>query len=390
MPKIDIFGDLADQEKRRGITLTITEDCNLRCRYCYEPDKNPRTMSRETIRDTITHFMAVEDEFDKIEFDFFGGEPMLAFELIRDTVEWFHTQTWPKEHLFFITTNGTVLTDEMKAWLIERKGCVQAGISLDGNKTAHDLNRSNSYDRVRRNLPFFMEHYPTQPVKMTISAETIPYVADSIIELEEMGVPFTANVVFENIWGALEQKAALLETYAQQLDRLVEYYVAHPELYPARVVGVPVEHASTDMRARRQSDGECIRWCGAGHAMMTVETDGSRCPCHRFSTWITKRPLPAEPVNHQTSWKPEKCDQCKLLAICPICAGFNWQENGDSGIRTTYHCESFKLEAQASAKLQALRMLQQPPAEVASLSTEDAYALKCRIDGILEFASEGI
>lgn len=389
MPKIDLFGPIYE-DRRRLVTLTVTEDCNLRCRYCYEPNKIPRYMSCETAQNAIVHFMETEKEFEGIEFDFFGGEPMLAFDLIRDVVDWFHSKEWPKKHLFFICTNGTILNDETKSWLVENKECVKVGISLDGNRIAHNLNRSNSYDLVRSNLPFFMEHWPTQLVKMTISAETIPYVADSIIELEEMEVPFSANIVFEDIWGTPEQKEALLEIYAQQLDRLVKYYVDHPDLYPARIVDVKVEMASQELRDKQQLERPFKRWCGAGHEMVVVEVDGSHSPCHRFSPWITKLPLP-EHVNRQASWQPEECSQCKLVSVCPVCAGFNWEKNGDSGIRTTYHCDAFKLEAQASAKLQALRLLQKTPAEIAAnLSKDEVYQLKCRIDSILEFASEGI
>jgi len=105
-------------------------------------------------------------------------------------VDWFHTKKWYKNHLFFICSNGTILTDEMKTWLEKNKNCVMVGISLDGNKKAHNINRSNSYDQVQKNLPFFLEQWPSQPIKMTINAETLPYVADSIIELEEKEIPF--------------------------------------------------------------------------------------------------------------------------------------------------------------------------------------------------------
>jgi len=278
------------------------------------------------------------------------------------------------------------LTDEMKSWLVANKQCVYMGISLDGNKTAHDLNRSNSYDRVRENLPFFMEHWPDQPVKMTISAETIPHVADSIIDLEELGVLFSANVVFENIWGTPEQKAELLETYRQQLERLVEYYLCHPDLVPATLLNRRVEMINVG----RPAGEECIRWCGAGHEMMVIGVDGGRYPCHRFMPWVTAREVPTGPVNHQASWRPEMCTNCRLVALCPTCAGYNWQENGDSGLRSTYHCEAFKLEVLASARLQALRLLQRQPEELVNLSSDELYQTKLRLDAILDFAEHGI
>jgi uncharacterized protein len=389
MPKIDIFNTVTQARARRVVILTVTEDCNLRCRYCYEPNKSPRYMSKETAIDAITHYMKADDGFEAVEFDFFGGEPLLAFDVIQDIVDWFHTQGWNKDHLFFISTNSTLLTDEMKNWFVMNKRCVKVGVSLDGNKTAHDINRSDSYDRVKKNLPFIMEHWPDQPAKMTISAETIPYVADSIIELEEIGIPFSANVVFEDIWGDKEQKSQLLELYAQQLDRLVEYYAVRPGLFPARPVDVKLEFFGQDSAKIQQVRGEdCVRWCGSGHEMVVVEVDGSRSPCHRFSPWITGKPIPDQ-VNWQTSWGPDQCATCKLLSVCPTCAGYNWQVNGDSGIRTTYHCEAFKLEAMASAKLAALRLLQKTPEDLAQLSQEDLYRMRRQVDALLEFSQSG-
>jgi len=387
MPKTKLPTEPSAGGERRSVTLTVTEDCNLHCRYCYEPTKSrDRYMGLETAQEAITYYMQAEDEFEEVQIDFFGGEPMLAFDLIRDVVDWSHTRTWPKRHLFYIGTNGTVLTKRMKRWLVEHKQCVKIGVSLDGNKTAHDINRSNSYDQVMQNLPFLLEHWSDQPVKMTISAETIPYVADSIIEMEEMGLLFTANVVFEDIWGTPEEKLALLETYAQQLDRLVEYYAAHPHLFAATIVDRKLEGIYSSDDSRR----DCVRFCGAGHEMVMIDVDGNCYPCHRFSPWVTGRPAPTEPVNRQTSWKPERCAECQLIKLCPTCAGFNWQENGDSGIRTTYHCEAFKLEVLASAKLQALKLMQQQPEDLAQLPLEEAYKVKQQLDAILSLVSSGI
>lgn len=390
MPTKDVMSRTG-LERRRSLTLTLTEDCNLRCRYCYETTKSrDRYMSFSVAQQAISEYMEMDDGFDAVEIDFFGGEPMLAFGLIQDLVDWFHNREWRKRHVFFIGSNGTILTDGMKSWLIENKHCVYIGVSLDGNKVAHDLNRSNSYDLLMQNMPFFIEHWPDQPVKMTINAESIPFVADSIIELEEMRIPFTANLVFEDIWGTPERKSALLSTYAQQLDRLVEYYLAHSDLFPARLIDVKCEFLSKDWPGGRLVGADCVRWCGAGHEMVVIEVDGSRSPCHRFSSWVTGRPLPKHIVNRQTSWKPDKCNACKLALLCPTCAGFNWQVNGDSGTRTTYHCEAFKLEVQASAKLQALRLLQRTPSDLANLSPKKAHIAKFQLDTILDLATNGL
>jgi radical SAM protein with 4Fe4S-binding SPASM domain len=379
-------------KKTRYVMLTLTHDCNLRCRYCYEPNKSrDHYMSIETAKQAVAEYMEADDGFEGVQFDFFGGEPMLAFDVIHELVDWFHSQPerWRKGHQFYIGTNGTILPEEAKPWLLKYKQCVLGGVSLDGNRIAHNLNRSNSYDQVMENLPFYRELWPTQPYKMTISAETIPHVADSIIDLEEKGIPFTANLVFEDIWGAPEQKTQLLGVYAEQLDRLVDYYTARPDLFPAFMLSRKLEYVSrpTDLEAPSR---DCVRFCGAGHETVMVDIDGTRHPCHRFAPWVTGKPAPSGPVNRHAEWHPQQCAECDLVGLCPTCAGLNWNENGDASIRTTHHCEAFKLELLATAKLLANRLSQKQPKDVANLPVEEASTIKRQLDTILKFASVGI
>lgn len=392
MPKIDYLNQQENSRKTRYVMLTLTHDCNLRCRYCYEPNKSrDHYMSAETAKQAVAEYMEADDEFEGVQFDFFGGEPMLAFDVIREVVDWFHSQPqrWRKNHQFYIGTNGTTLPEEAKPWLTTYKQCVQGGVSLDGNRTAHNLNRSNSYDQVMENLPFYRELWPTQPCKMTISAETIPYVADSIIDLEEKDIPFTANVVFEDIWGTPEQKTQLLNVYAEQLDRLVEYYTDHSDLVPAFMLSRRLEYVNQP-GAFAAPSRDCVRWCGAGHETVMVDIDGTRHPCHRFSPWVTGRPAPENLVNRQTEWQPEKCAKCELVGMCPTCAGHNWEANGDASIRTTYHCEAFKIEVLATAKLLANRLSQKQPQDLVNLPVAEAARIKRQLDTILKFAAVGV
>jgi uncharacterized protein len=322
------------KENRQVVTMTITRSCNLRCLYCYESNEKheKESMDYTIARDIITQFMEKDNEFKNIEFQFFGGEPMLYFALIRDIVDWFHSRVWKKGHIFFITTNGTILTDEMKTWLIKNKKCVVPGFSIDGNRTAHNISRDNSYDVLSGNIPFFSKQWPEQPAKMTICAETIPYVAESIIELEHMGLNFTANLVFEDIWGDTKEKERLLDIYQHQLQLLVEFYTKNPHLDPVSPLLSHSLEFFNQPPLRTTLDGDCIRFCGAGHEMVMIDIDGSQYPCHRFAPWISKRPPPDKLQNFQQKWEPEKCRSCKLISICPTCAGFNWEINGDSRI----------------------------------------------------------
>ncbi|NIR04326.1 MAG: hypothetical protein GTN82_02750 [Candidatus Aminicenantes bacterium] len=122
-------------------------------------------------------------------------------------------------------------------------------------------------------------------------------------------------------------------------------------------------------------------FCGAGHEMAAIDVDGTRHPCHRFIPWISNKPAPKEDVNCQTAWKPDKCANCKLIPSCPTCAGFNWEINNDTGIRTTFHCESFKLEVMASCLLEWKR-LKQKIKDLSDINEEDKIKMKMRLEAI--------
>jgi len=250
--------------------------------------------------------------------------------------------------------------------------------------------RSNSYDQVFPHINYFQTHWPTQPAKMTICAETIPYMADSIIELEEMGLFFTSNTVFENIWGSDENKKRLLETYEEQLMRLADYYIEKSHLYPVYPLLGVLPHYLGIPGFERYDKGDCVRYCGAGHEMVVIDIDGKEYPCHRFLPWVSGKKAPKNLINRQSCWKPEECAQCKILHSCPTCAGFNWEVNGDTGIRTTFHCDAHKLEVLTASKIYAYRYKKISSSQLSALSPEDRRAMNERVSALLELIKNGI
>lgn len=380
-------------KKRRSLTLILTKECNLRCSYCYEKhsERDDEEMDFDIVKRSIIECMENSLDFDGVEIEFFGGEPMLCFPLIQKTVEWFQSREWPIPYKFLIGTNGTLLTDEMKDWLYQKRENLNIAVSLDGNKTAHDLARDNSYDLVFANMPFFLKYWRHQPVKMTVADKTIPYLADSIIDLEEKGINFTANIVFEDCWGNLENKKKLLKIYDEQLTRLVDYYIENPHLYPVRPMLSPIPGylGLVNFNDAAHKSRDCIRFCGAGHEMTTVDVDGTIYPCHRFLPWVTGRDAPKTPVNRQQDWKPTECSACKLIESCSTCVGFNWEINGNTGHRTTFHCEAYKMEVLASCKLESERLAMRLP-ELDDLSLKEKAQIKGRLEAIWSIIEDGV
>ena len=212
------------ETKNKYLTLVLTHQCNLRCTYCYEKHKDNNVMSFDTAKEILSKEMIADDGSENVEIDMFGGEPLLEFELIKDIVEWSKLQNWQKKYIFFIVTNGVPLNSEMKEWLRMNKEYIQAGLSLDGTKRMHDINRCNSFDKI--DINFFRDTYPEQPIKMTISKETLPMLAEGVIFCHELGFEIACNLAYGIDWSEKENEKILEE----QLMLLIEYYLANPTL----------------------------------------------------------------------------------------------------------------------------------------------------------------
>jgi len=156
--------------KMQMITLQVTQNCNLRCKYCvYGGDYKTRqhsnkTMTLEIAKKAVDFFIAHSSESDRVGIAFYGGEPLLNFNVIRETVLYLINEYPGKQYYFTITTNGTVFNDENLKFMNEFKFGIM--ISLDGDKQTHNANRrfknndQGSFDTVIKNIQYIKEHYP--------------------------------------------------------------------------------------------------------------------------------------------------------------------------------------------------------------------------------------
>lgn len=166
---------LVDSVGTRQIVLHLTEDCNLRCRYCYYSEVYPLTRNRaarimlpETGRRAIDLFVERVNRtltrypHRAFAVSFYGGEPLLAHDLLRHLVVYAERRA-PRPPVFAVTTNGTLLHGGIVDFLVEHN--FEILVSLDGDRPNHDRNRphadgAGSYDRIAANLHAFRERHP--------------------------------------------------------------------------------------------------------------------------------------------------------------------------------------------------------------------------------------
>ncbi len=214
------------ERKIKTITITLTQSCNLKCSYCYEKNKSPKVMTFNVAQQIIDKELQNKDKYTGFEIDLFGGEPFLQFELIKQITDYACQKLNDFPHTIFLTTNGTLVHGDVQKWLIDHKDCVICGLSLDGTREMHNTNRSNSFDSI--DIDFFAENYPMQDIKMTISRETLPTMAEGVIYAHKRGFEVSCNLAYGIDWSDPDNVAIL----DRELHKLIDFYIANPQINP--------------------------------------------------------------------------------------------------------------------------------------------------------------
>jgi len=293
-------------------TLIVTDECNLRCTYCY-CNKEPNRMSWDIAKDFIDghfertkndHLIKKEDQVTarhRIIWEFIGGEPLLEASLVFQCMEyivnrvdklhdnhpWKRTD-WPcdcgkpdgRGFRFMLGTNGLLLNDPfVQKNLLKYKNHIHIGVTLDGDQEMHDLCRKDtegkgSFDRVMRAWVWLREEFPyaVTSTKSTIAHENLPHIFRIIKffhNLEPDKFYLMQNCVFENVWWKGDQ-FVLFNQLCDVADFLIE-----GEKYKKFMA----RWFDLNIFSKSESPNN---WCGASQSMNACDHTGSIYPCLRF------------------------------------------------------------------------------------------------------------
>lgn len=157
-------------EETSGVTLELTEDCNLRCTYCIYHPKHPgfrefgkKHMSIETAKQAVDFlFENSKPDAESLHVGFYGGEPLLNFDVMKETIVYAKGKLGNQAMTLGMTTNAVLLTPSVCDYLVEND--VSVTISLDGPKEIHDKQRlfvddTGSFDAVEKGVKTIMQSY---------------------------------------------------------------------------------------------------------------------------------------------------------------------------------------------------------------------------------------
>lgn len=375
----DLYRDIAmnlgnEPSFIKALCLNIAHDCNLRCKYCFADEgeyKGKRMlMSAETGKKAIDFVLKMSGPRKNIEVDLFGGEPLIAFETVKAIVDYAKEaeKAYNKNIRFTMTTNATLLTDEIMDYLDKNMGNIV--LSIDGRKAVNDnvrvrVDGSGSYEGIlpkikkmvdirdkgkqyyargtftRDNTDFFEDiKHLAEAGFDEISIEPVVLPADHPLSLREEDLP------------------QIFEQYDKLFDEMIKRNKSGDEF--------TFYHFNIDLQG-----GPCvykrISGCGAGHEYVAITPDGDVYPCHQFvgNEKFKMGNLDSEKLdmsiadefkNAHIYSKPE-CEECWARFYCSGgCQANNYNFNGDMHIPYKLGCQMQKKRVECAISLKAKLM----------------------------------
>ncbi|MDR0675514.1 MAG: 4Fe-4S cluster-binding domain-containing protein, partial [Elusimicrobiota bacterium] len=284
-----------------NITINTTEQCNLRCKYCYEVNKKERHIEFQTIKKFINWYINdkepvgnIDEErkrlLDGLVIDFIGGDSLANSEIIDKTLTYLQFSLNYNNHMAkkhwrsSISTNGTYFCNKKVRKIIKKwKNVLSLGVSIDGCPELHDLNRvfpngSGSMKSIIEWWPYIQKEFPETAVstKSTLSKNSIPYLYESLVFMYEV-----LNITYINQNFIMEENGCNDNDYKlfdQQMEKCCQYILEHKnEIYWSMLdyQSVALTHGNDDKNFKT------LGKCGSG-MMPALSIEGDIYPCFRW------------------------------------------------------------------------------------------------------------
>lgn len=347
----DVYRDAIIDFKQRktvvkALCLHIAHDCNLACKYCFaeegEYHGDRSLMSYEVGKKALDFLIANSGNRVNLEVDFFGGEPLMNFQVVKDLVAYGRSQE--KEHnkkfRFTLTTNGMLLTDEIMEFA--NKEMANVVLSVDGRKEVHDFmrptrNGKGSYDLIIDKFIKMAElrNQTNYYVRGTFTHYNLDFSKD-VLHLADLGFK---QISAEPVVAPDTQPYAIKE---EDLPRLFEEYdLLAREMVEREKAGKGFNffHFMIDL-----TGGPCLykrlSGCGSGTEYLAVSPWGDLYPCHQLvgmeefklgnvDTGIEKQELVDE-FKLCNVYAKDKCKNCFARFYCSGgCAANSYNFHGN-------------------------------------------------------------
>jgi len=354
----------------KALCLHVAHDCNIRCKYCFASQgdfKGDRNLMSEDIGKKALDFL-IENSGNRrnLEVDFFGGEPLLNFEVVKKLVDYGRKREkeTDKRFRFTITTNGVLLNDEIIEYI--NKNMENVVLSIDGRKEINDkmrytVNGDGTYDIILPKIKKMVEARRDKSyyVRGTFTKHNIDF-AEDVLHLADLGFKNTS------VEPVVAEPGKDYELTSGDLPQIFQHYedlareIIHRE---NRGEGFNFFHFMIDL-----NQGPCVikrlTGCGAGSEYLAITPEGDIYPCHQFVgnedfmignvlTGLVNKELGKEFGNAHV-YNKEKCRECWAKFYCSGgCHANAYNFNKDISIPYELGCEMEKKRIECSLYIKA-------------------------------------
>ena len=365
---IDSFKDRPTVVK--ALCLHIAHDCNLACRYCFaeEGEYHGRRamMSYEVGKQALDFLIANSGNRKNLEVDFFGGEPLMNWKVVKDLVAYGRSQEkiHNKHFRFTLTTNGVLLNDEIMEFA--NKEMDNVVLSIDGRREVHDFMRpfrkgAGSYDLV---VPKFQKFADSRGQKKyyargTFTRHNLDFSKD-VLHLADLGFE---QISVEPVVADEKEEYALqwedVPKICEEYDKLAKEIIKREK----EGRGFNFFHFMIDL-----TGGPCVykrlSGCGSGTEYLAVTPWGDLYPCHQFvgeekflmgNVWDgVQKPEIRDAFKECNVYAKEKCRECFARFYCSGgCAANSYNLHGSINDVYDLGCELQRKRVECAIMIKA-------------------------------------
>ncbi len=352
----------------KSLCLNVAHSCNFACKYCFAKQGNygekTSLMSFDVAKRAVDFLYENSTNRKHLEVDFFGGEPLLDFDVVKKTISYAREKYPDKEWRFTLTTNGSLLTEEMEKFLYDND--VSLVLSLDGGRETNDMFRifpdgRGTFDFIFPKIKMVAEHRKESGgyyVRGTYTKKTMQ-ISKTVMDLHSLGFKYISlepvvtkdkeiNISYEDLPRLRKEYEKLAKEYVESQKEGEWHFF----------------HFNVDLEA-----GPCIQkrihGCGAGVEYLAVSPSGEIYPCHQFDgikemklgdIWngITNKELTEKFRKANFLFNKKECANCWARFYCSGgCLANNYTMNGDIFKPYDVGCETQKMRIEAALYVQA-------------------------------------
>ncbi|MBQ6182042.1 MAG: thioether cross-link-forming SCIFF peptide maturase [Ruminococcus sp.] len=356
----------------KAMCLNIAHDCQLRCKYCFASTgdfgKGRKLMSYETGKHAIDFLLENSGDRPNLELDFFGGEPLMNFKVVKQIVEYARSREaeYGKKFRFTITTNGLLLDDEKIDFI--NKEMSNVVLSIDGRKEVNDYfrvlpNGQGCYDMILPKYKKLVEGRGDKEyyVRGTFTNKNLDF-SNDVFALYDAGFD---QISVEPVVGDSDEYA-LTEKDLPAVFK--EYEILAKKIIDNEKAGKKFNffHFMLDL-----DQGPCaikrLRGCGCGNDYVAITPDGDIYPCHQFvgideykmgniDEGTFDQEMKKEFASAHVYSKPD-CKKCWAKFYCSGgCNANNYQYMGDIHNAHKISCQLEKKRLECAIMMKAIRI----------------------------------